>query len=270
MNTPIFGTFEQRVPVLYALVRFRPFAETGEFANVGVLVCCPHLNFIDFRMQNPNVKRVIDFFDRFDASRYKAAVKSFERAMADIKQLGESLHSKEKTELFKAFIHPREALMTFSEYSVVMSLNPQGELDRIFEHYIRQNFSKDLQAEHKQEVEIRSIVQRLGKRFVKQRITMHGVSAEFPFVQTRNDTIDKVIKPLYLGQDTANKIYAHGDAWVSKVRRLREALPEQTLFAIQGDMTASPVRDIVDELKSHRIIIEPYRNTQKIETFVAV
>lgn len=265
-----FGHPEQRTPVLYSLVRLRPFAETEEFANVGVLVCCPSLNMIDFRMQEPNVKRVLDFFERLNKAKYKAVIDYYVDALQFIKDQSKHAEKQEQQRMFEAFIHPREGSVHFSEYRVVMSLDPAAELNRLFEHYVRQNFSKDLQAEQQQEIEVRNMVKKLGKRFVKQRIEISNVSAEFPFVQTRNHIIDKVIKPLYLGQETANKIYAHGDAWVSKVRRIREALPEQTLFAVQGDMSSDPVRDIVNELTHHRIIVEPYQNTAKIESFISV
>jgi hypothetical protein len=268
MKTQNFGHPEQRTPVLYSLVRLRPFAETEEFANVGVLVCCPSLNILDFRMQEPNVKRVLDFFERLDKAKYKADIDYYVDALQFIKKQSEHASKDEKRRVFEAFIHPREGSVRFSEYRVVMSLNPKEELNRLFEHYVRQNFSKDLQAERQQEIDVRNIIKKFGKRFVKQRIEASGVSADFPFVETRNNNVDKVIKPLYLGQETSNKIYAHGDAWVSKVRRIREALPEQTLFTIQGDMSKDPVRDIINELKLHRIIVEPYQNIGKIEMFI--
>jgi len=34
----------------YALLRFRPFAETGEFANVGIVMLAPEARFFGFRL----------------------------------------------------------------------------------------------------------------------------------------------------------------------------------------------------------------------------
>ena len=35
----------------YAIVQFQPYSETGEFANVGVVLVCPETGFFDFKLQ---------------------------------------------------------------------------------------------------------------------------------------------------------------------------------------------------------------------------
>ena len=60
------------------------------------------------------------------------------------------------------------------------------------------------------------------------------VYANFPLVQKRLDQPNKVIKPFNLNQSEPNSIYAHGDLWIPRIRRLRERglLPENTLFTV--------------------------------------
>ena len=45
----------------YALLRFRPFAETGEFANVGIVLLAPEARFFGFRLLK-RYGRITQFF----------------------------------------------------------------------------------------------------------------------------------------------------------------------------------------------------------------
>src|SRR3712207_8881695 len=51
-------------PILYSFVRYRPYFETGEFVNVGLLMCEPERKKLTYRLVNKNNKRVTDFFYR--------------------------------------------------------------------------------------------------------------------------------------------------------------------------------------------------------------
>ncbi|MEI6957517.1 DUF3037 domain-containing protein, partial [Klebsiella pneumoniae] len=49
-------------PCLYSIVRYAPYAETEEFANIGVVMCAPKENFFDFQITKRNDSRVRSFF----------------------------------------------------------------------------------------------------------------------------------------------------------------------------------------------------------------
>jgi hypothetical protein len=49
-------------PCLYSIVRYAPYAETEEFANIGVLLCAPKENYFDFQLTKRNDSRVKNFF----------------------------------------------------------------------------------------------------------------------------------------------------------------------------------------------------------------
>jgi hypothetical protein len=53
----------------YALLRFRPFAETGEFANVGIVLLAPEARFFGFRLLN-HYGRITQFFKELDKKVY--------------------------------------------------------------------------------------------------------------------------------------------------------------------------------------------------------
>lgn len=49
-------------PCLYSIVRYAPYAETEEFANIGVVICAPKENYFDFQITKRNDSRVKSFF----------------------------------------------------------------------------------------------------------------------------------------------------------------------------------------------------------------
>ena len=267
MKTLNFGNpHNNDTPVMYALVRFRPFAETEEFANVGVLVCCPELNFIDYRMIAPQVNRVPQFFDRFDKTQYKAIITDFAKVLKNLVEQGRNTDSKDKRYLFEAFVHPREAVITLSNYRVVMSENPRNELNRLFEHYVRQNFDAKISAEQQAEKAIKAIIKDTGRIFIPKRIGDGEMSVAFPFVNSQAEKLHKVIKPLFLGQEKIQSVYEHGDVWVGKVRRIRHHLPAQTLFTINGNTHKKAIEEITHELQQQDIIVQPY-DAERIKLF---
>ena len=45
------------------IVRFAPFAETEEFANVGIVLSVPAIGRMEYRLARKNLKRVNHFFE---------------------------------------------------------------------------------------------------------------------------------------------------------------------------------------------------------------
>jgi hypothetical protein len=65
----------------YALVRFLPYRETGEFVNIGVLVYAPEISYFDFRLAERRNRRVRAFFPEVDPAFYAASVESLHREL---------------------------------------------------------------------------------------------------------------------------------------------------------------------------------------------
>ena len=60
----------------YAIVRFLPYAETGEFANVGIVLICPQTGYFNFKLLK-HVRRISAFFEELDAAIFKNTYKTF-------------------------------------------------------------------------------------------------------------------------------------------------------------------------------------------------
>jgi hypothetical protein len=58
----------------YSVVRFRPYPETGEFVNIGVVVNSPQTGFFDFRIERRKFRRIANFFPELRAEVYREGI----------------------------------------------------------------------------------------------------------------------------------------------------------------------------------------------------
>lgn len=70
---------------MYAVVRFMPFAETREFANVGVVAIAPKLGLYDCKLAPKTFNRVTKFFEDLNGVVYKHAIEGFEAELQRIR-----------------------------------------------------------------------------------------------------------------------------------------------------------------------------------------
>jgi hypothetical protein len=63
-----------RLACRYSIIKFLPFAETGEFANVGVVMSCPEIGFFDYKIKTKRYGRITDFFEDLDKKIYQESI----------------------------------------------------------------------------------------------------------------------------------------------------------------------------------------------------
>jgi hypothetical protein len=256
----------------YAIVRFLPYPETEEFANVGVVVACPETGFFGFKLLKRKFSRVTNFFDEIGKDICSQSLTLFDRELSRINALvNERRHSSDELRsLFNALVHPREAIVRFSETSIRLAENPELAVENLFSFYVERNFVTQEYKELQLVQRVRNVVQglKLDKPFRQKSIGDELAQASFPLVQMDNQLPIKVIKPFFLGQNAPGKIISHGGAWVDKVQRLRKRnlLPKATLFAIDGpDESAGnrylAYKEICDDLI--RLDVEVIRSSQE-------
>ena len=231
----------------YAVVQFAPYRETGEFANVGVVLMCPETGFFNFKLQTRKSKRVTDFFEELPREFYQRAL---EVMQTEFRRIANVIHDAPVhgrpdylRQIFDSLLHPREAMMRFGPPKAVMSENPELELNKQFDHYVERAFATPEYVEQTMEKRIKSLLKTLTlvAPFQPDKVGDDTFYARFPLVQRRDDLLTKIIKPFNLNQAEPVGIFDHGDAWLQKVRRLRKRnlLPEKVLFAV----AAPPVSD---------------------------
>lgn len=221
----------------YAVVQFVPYTETEEFANVGVVLACPETGFLDFKLQTRRVRRVTAFFDELPGNVYRHAVRVFQGELERVKGLAtQDRTSTGVRDLFKALIHPREAIVRFGRERVVLADDPAAELQRLYAHYVERSFATPEYVEVTIEKRLRVLLNRVtpDHPFRAERVGDEDYYANFPLVQKVDGVMRKVIKPFNLGHEQTMDIYEHGEKWIAKVKHLRKKslLPDDILFAL--------------------------------------
>ena len=252
----------------YALLRFRPFVETGEFANVGIVLMAPEARFFGFRLLK-RYGRITQFFHQLDRKVYLEGRDLFKEELDRFAgELRRVALAGRKTQpdiplarnLFAELVRPREATLQFAEQRVVLTDNPKEKLVQLFDHYIERNFVTKEYQERLLENTVRKLLFRgqMGIRYRPEKIGTLDFTVNFPFVLMADGKAQRIIKPLYLAQGDTTKILNHGGQWVDKVRRLRKrnALPKDVLFPVTAPQTDTKAYDAFTEIRDDLVTID--------------
>lgn len=252
---------------IYSIIRFVPHFETGEFANVGIVLACPQSGYFSFVLQDKRAKRVTDFFNAVDRNFYLKAIKATEEELARLQAAAYANTYGNKAEniraIFARLTQPRETIVRFGHTRVLLTPNPKEELQKKFEHFVEHSFATPEYVENTMNSRLRVLLgdMELETPFRPAKIGDDILNARFDFVQTINGEHKKVIKALNLQQNDANDIAAHGDVWLGKLSRLqkRRELPSDVLVnvALPDKETERHAvgREIVRELEQLRFIV---------------
>lgn len=277
-----------KIACQYAIVRFSPFIETGEFANIGIIMIAPKHNYFGFQLATKRFGRITRFFDDIDASVYRKTINNFK---VEMKRIADTLnshsfhnHANSSSEnffndIFNEITRSRETIIRFSDIRTVLANNPQGKLTELFEYYVERNFVTKEYKETILEKGLRKLLleANIGKQYTRKIIGDDAYHVSFPFVaHKKGNHNDRIIKPLHLGHDESTKIYEHGDSWVSKIQRLKEKRYLQTknvLFTLSGPEFDTGIRfEVYSEIEKKLLdtgvqVISFENNREKIINF---
>lgn len=271
----------------YAIARFRPYRETGEFVNVGVVLLCPQVDFFGHAFERRKHKRITDFFPELDFDIFKTGLGGLLKELTRVtgrndetRQFVTDAEAQMRIAAFKELVRTRESLFHFGEVGTVLADDPKTKLAELFDFYIKRQFARD--REYQEIIMRRKLGDFLQKinlsRFYKQdqRVGDDNYHVILPFVHFEGNTPRKAIKPLHMDKPMTTDINRHGDAWVSTVRRLRQIdrLPKDFLFAVHypGANTKgqAAAKDICDELQKLGTQTVPFADTEAIRRFAQV
>lgn len=255
----------------YAIARFLPYVETGEFANVGIVMVCPETNYFDFRLLGNKTKRITAFFEELKVNVYRKAQADFLNELKRIQNYINDNHAGRATpanllnNLFAELVRPREVMIYFDAVRPVLTNDPALKLEELFSFYVERSFSTPVYQETLIEKNIRGVLRSadLLKKYKKETLgNKEAYRATFPFVYFENDVAKKVIKPLNLSQSDPADIYDHGWAWLGKIRKLRDLniLHDEVLFAVkqpslQDNAEYEMFNEVIETLKNDAIKI---------------
>lgn len=222
----------------YAIVRFLPYPETDEFANIGVVLAAPKVGFFGFKLETRRYGRLTNFFHGLNKNIYTKSVSALKDELIRVqKVLHEDNDEKSIRQAFQFLVHPRDSILQFGNERVVLSDNPSATLADLFSRYVDHDFANLEYQERILEKRVQNLIKELNlsRPFSKGEVESAGFSVKFPLVQFSDGVPTKAIKPFFLGHHDANAICAHGDKWVGSLKRLQKwgHLPK-TLFTVQG------------------------------------
>ncbi len=220
----------------YAIIRFRPFAETEEFANIGVIAVDVNHDIIDYKIAPRRFARVRHFFDDKGYAAYAGAISLLELELGRLSEFLPHFEEWDAERIFQETIAHRESSIRFSEPRIAQSNLPMSQfIQQLYARFIRREFTADTP-----EVELTRDIRKALKRrhlglFKQIEIDDEVMSIRFPLAY-QSDRL-RAIRPLSFGQKRPMAIVDYAAHWRKRLQYLldREQIrPRDVLVATQG------------------------------------
>jgi hypothetical protein len=125
----------------YSIIRFQPFPETEEFANIGVVLFATASKRLEFKLlDSRHHKRITDFFDHpLVKDSFSQTIKMIDVEIERIKNnFDETLGA--NFDRYADLIRSREDIVRFSDSRVLFSNDPAITVNQLFDHYVNRSF----------------------------------------------------------------------------------------------------------------------------------
>lgn len=273
-----------RHEVVYAIVQFRPYRETEEFANVGVVMCAPKAGFFDYRVERIAFSRVTKFFNELDFRLPRTATNFVVDELQRVKEMTQRIGEPESVlRLFQQATKAKEGLIYFSQAKVALVDSDLGQyLEQLYQHYVHHSFAKQPSATEQLEGAMRALLEQHNLRKYYQQRSLEDemglVKARVPFTHQRDDNTLKAIRPLSLASSTPNKIVEDAEQWAARFKRLFKAgilIPENVIMPIEppqdnNDKTILFAVNMANGiLKNNKVTTMPANDEDRILTFAS-
>lgn len=259
----------------YAVVRFMPFAETQEFANVGIVLWASSPNIVLTKLAPAPFTRINNFFEDLDGNLYKKARHFMVMELERIKNYAMHSEGKQLDAIMHELTRHREGVMTFSETGALLAEHPETVLNQLYRTFI----GRDLPANKEQRERI--MVKELRSRLNSFPLQYKEKSLDTGFGQIKVPLVAEIgnclraIKPMAFNQAKPIDIADHGDKWISRVRHALDAKtiePDDFLFTIEPPK--SKKEDVLMAYESVQkgmrrlgVNVIPYQSTAEIIKF---
>ncbi len=274
--------FKSKAQCMYAVVRFMPFAETREFANVGIVVIAPKLGIYDFRLAPQKFGRVTQFFDDLDGVVYKHAIEGFEAELGRIRNylVHNYIQGKDLVEYFQEITRTRESVLHFGEIGTLLTDNVNKAIEQLYDRLIGRNFASNKEYREQQMVRVlkSQLTSHLPKsvRYTQQKIKAGMFDISMPLVTKINSNY-RVIRPLAFEQNNVLQAMEHGETWVNRLKKLinSEVLDaNRALFALEKPVNRKlefmkVYEDVYGEIQNLGAVAENFSETENIIKFAA-
>ena len=260
----------------YTIVRFLPFIETGEFANVGVVLFAPKTGFLDFKLAPEAFPRVTQFFDELDRQVYRKAIQGFAKELDEVKALTKNKRDDDLLAFAQEITRLRESLLRFSELRTIVAKDPKATLGELFDRFVGRDF---VTKKYREDVMARTIKKQLAKHQLDKQYVTHTFEKDLrkiqlPLVNTHVKNV-KAMKPLAFDQKDPSKLIEHAELWRNKLQWLLNRnvlLEENVLLPLEKPKTKK--RDMEeayniakDDLEALKVELIEFNNNERIVEF---
>jgi hypothetical protein len=238
-----------KMPYRYALIKFMPFPETGEFANIGIIAINPKTAEFTYKLEVTKTKRTMEFFQLNDRKLYKDSVA---RLRTELEAIKEQVKARRLDAIaaFNLLVHPYQNLIQFSKArsGLASYTNLQVMTDKLFGEYVDFTHAKKESAQQLLTERVSKYIATLDLEnpFYKKELGPAIYSLPFPLVQDNKGKV-RIIKPIYLGGDISKIIIERTDKFLSELKRLKEfdAYPEEILVTFdKGEGVSSIIEEV--------------------------
>ncbi len=119
---------------IYCIVRFVPFAETEEFANVGIVLSAPASSRMEYRLASEHLERVNHFFGC--APVFAKALEMAKNELDAVRAMMAKAQEDQIVNHFHLLTEPKESLIRFSTMRSILVDDFDVTLAQLFAHYI--------------------------------------------------------------------------------------------------------------------------------------
>lgn len=247
----------QKIACKYVILRFTPYSQTEEFANVGVVLYSKAMNIFQFKVDRVDAgNRVAKFFHIDDKRFYKEALTSYEK---ELKYMHELVQQNEVSAeyAFNMLVRPRATLFSYGTARAILTSDVKTSVNDIFNRMVRHSADEQVIARSNLYGTLKSQLDmlQLERPFRLHSFTKDGFVAKYNLTQLGSEDLPfKIIHPIDLTNKTSpNEAWNIIDKNESRLNRMRqlELLPEEVLIPYSlSDDAPSEVFHVWKSVKS--------------------
>ena len=263
----------------YSIIRFQPYPETEEFANIGIVLYVPASKRLEFRLlDSKHYARITHFFDPVCKPVF---IQSSKVISAEIKRIKDFIGNTAGTDIdfYAELSRDREDIIRFSGNRALLCRDPVAAVDKLFEHYVHRSFLHEPSYEEKMKKQVRDLLDQyqLGGRYKEGLIgDTDKYEVRFPFVS--QDAKQTIIKPIHFKHDKPSQLIDHGLSWLGKIQQLSKLgfiTRDQILFTYNTPdhnqkQLCNAFSDIKQQIEAEDIVMVDVNNQDEIVRFATI
>ncbi|QSR17497.1 DUF3037 domain-containing protein [Novosphingobium sp. KA1] len=220
----------------YSVIRFRPFAETEEFANIGVVVTRLNDGLLAYKLAPRRFPRVKHFFDQIAYEAYDEVIAYLDVELSRATEFLPTFTKMAGGAIFDDLVRRRESSVVFSQPRIV---EYHLELDDVVEKLYGRFVKRDVVVSSREELLVKDIRRELRRAginyFHSIRLNDDVVPVNFPLAFDKGKEL-RAIKPLAFSQKSPLAVLDHGAHWRKRLGILidrQRIMPGNVLIAVE-------------------------------------